>query len=84
MVDHGRTGLHFEPGNAVALASAVRQLLADQPALKEMRQAARQEYEQQFTAEANYHTLRAIYQRVLADGQRKRARTPCGERGVRC
>jgi glycosyltransferase involved in cell wall biosynthesis len=84
LVDHGRTGLHFAPGNPVALASAVQQLLANQPARKEMRHAARKEYEQKYTAEANYHTLRAVYEQVLAEGQRKGARTPCEERGARC
>jgi len=68
LVDHGRTGLRFAPGNAVDLASAVQQLLADPPALSRMRQAARQEYEQRYTVESNYRILMAIYERVLGRG----------------
>jgi glycosyltransferase involved in cell wall biosynthesis len=68
LVDHWRTGLHFEPGNPVDLASAVQQLLADRPALSRMRQAARQEYEDKYTVEPNYRALTAIYEQVL-DGE---------------
>jgi glycosyltransferase involved in cell wall biosynthesis len=57
--------LHFEPGNAIDLASTVQQLLADLPALRRMRHAARQEYEQRYTVEPNYRALMAIYEQVL-------------------
>lgn len=65
LVDHGRTGLRFEPGNATALAATVEQLLAEPPSLSRMREATRQEYEQRYTVESNYRFLTAIYQRVL-------------------
>jgi glycosyltransferase involved in cell wall biosynthesis len=65
LVDHGRTGLRFKPGDAIDLASTVQQLLADVPALSRMRQVARQEYEQRYTVKANYRALMAIYEKVL-------------------
>lgn len=65
LVDHGRTGLRFEPGNATDLASTVEQLLADLPALSRMRQATRQEYKEKYTVESNYRFLMAIYERIL-------------------
>src|SRR5207248_11750079 len=45
LVDDGRTGLLFEPGNAGDLAARADDLLADPGRLARMRQAAREEYE---------------------------------------
>jgi glycosyltransferase involved in cell wall biosynthesis len=64
LVEHGRTGLLFEPANAVDLASALRGLLARPLELKSMRLAARQEYEEKYTAESNYRALMAIYEQA--------------------
>ncbi len=65
IVDHGRTGLHFEPGNPEDLAAKVRWILADSLVLKRMRQAARQAFDQHFTADANHKALMAIYARAI-------------------
>jgi glycosyltransferase involved in cell wall biosynthesis len=65
VVDHGRTGLNFEPGNPDDLARKARQLLAEQVKLSHMRQAARQEYERQYTAAINHDMLMAIYGQTL-------------------
>jgi glycosyltransferase involved in cell wall biosynthesis len=77
VVDHGRTGLLFEPGSPAALASAVRQLQAEPLLLRRMRHAARQEYEQKYTAEVNYRALMAIYERAL--GREPRNDGACGQ-----
>jgi glycosyltransferase involved in cell wall biosynthesis len=61
LVDAGRTGLHFRPGDPIDLAEKVRQLLANPLELRRMRRAARQEYTQHFNAEANYKALMTIY-----------------------
>jgi glycosyltransferase involved in cell wall biosynthesis len=66
LVDNGRTGLHFEPGNADDMAAKSRRLLAAPNELLEMRQAARQEYEEKYTAESNHQALMAIYERAGA------------------
>lgn len=66
IVDDGRTGLHFKPGDPVDLAAKVRRILADQPQLTRMRQAARQEFDQYFTADVNHKNLVAIYERALS------------------
>lgn len=68
LVDHGRTGLHFEPGEAGDLVSKIRRLLADPRELSQMRQAARREFERRYTAESNYRILIAIYERALGGG----------------
>jgi glycosyltransferase involved in cell wall biosynthesis len=67
IIDDGRTGLHFKPGDHVDLVSKVRRLLADPLELAAMREAARQEFDQKFTAESNYQNLMAIYNHVLSD-----------------
>lgn len=65
VVAHGRTGLHFKPGDPVDLAAQIQRLLGAPAELEQMRQAARREYEQHYTAESNYHTLMAIYHSAL-------------------
>ncbi len=65
IVQEGRTGLFFEPGQADQLAAKVDALLDQPTMLAGMRQAARREYERRYTADANYQTLISIYQQVL-------------------
>ena len=65
IVDDGRTGLHFKPGDPEDLARKVRSILADPLKLTRMRQAARQTFEQNFTAEANHKILMGIYERAM-------------------
>jgi glycosyltransferase involved in cell wall biosynthesis len=67
IVDDGRTGLHFKPGDPVDLAATVRRILADPLELARMRQAARLEFDQKFTADSSYRSLMAIYRRALSD-----------------
>jgi glycosyltransferase involved in cell wall biosynthesis len=66
LVDHGRTGLLFAPGDPADLAAKVERLLDDPSELDAMRRAARREYEQKYTAESNYRILMAIYERARA------------------
>lgn len=65
LVDHGRTGFHFEPGDADDLATTIQQMLGNPTQLARMRREARTEFENKYTAEANYRMLMAIYDRVL-------------------
>jgi glycosyltransferase involved in cell wall biosynthesis len=65
IVDDGRTGLLFEPGNAADLAAKVR-WATDHPAkMRQMGANARAEYEAKYTAEINYRQLMAIYERAV-------------------
>lgn len=67
VIEEGRTGLLFEPGNPADLAAKVRELLsADATRREATRRAARERYEQRYTAEANYRQLMSIYERALA------------------
>jgi glycosyltransferase involved in cell wall biosynthesis len=61
----GRNGVCFAPGDAEDLAAKVRCLFGGTPALKEMRRAARETFDRNFTAEANHEALMAIYARAI-------------------
>jgi glycosyltransferase involved in cell wall biosynthesis len=65
IVDHQRTGLHFEPGNAAALVEAVRWWSTHPAEAAFMRTEARLEYETKYTAEKNYAQMMNIYDSVL-------------------
>lgn len=64
LVEDGRTGLHFTPGDPHDLVSKIKQLWADRPARMRMQQAAREEYESKYTARSNYRALMEIYARA--------------------
>lgn len=65
LVEHGRTGLHFEAGNADDLAKQVRWFLEHPVEAQQMRRAARAEFEAKYTAERNYRMLMEIYQAAI-------------------
>ena len=65
LVDDGRTGRLFTPGDAADLAAKVQRLLADPAGLGRMREAARREYEGKYTADINYRLLLTIYERAV-------------------
>lgn len=65
LVEDGRTGYRFEPGNAADLAVQVEKLCGDQQQQAIMRREARQEYERRYTPAANYKRLSGIYARAL-------------------
>ena len=68
IVEDGRTGLLFEPGNAEDLAEKVAWAWAHPREMAEMGREARREYEQKYTAEKNYEMLMAIYERARNSG----------------
>ncbi len=65
LVDHGRTGLQFEPGNVVSLVQQVQWALAHPDEWQAMRRRVRRHFETHFTADANYSRLLQIYDSVL-------------------
>jgi glycosyltransferase involved in cell wall biosynthesis len=60
----GRNGLCFGAGDAEDLAAKVRRLFLDISVLKQMRRAARESFDRNFTAEANHEALMVIYERA--------------------
>lgn len=67
LVEHGRTGRLFRPGDPSDLARQALWMLDHPAELAGMRNAARIEFETRYTAERNYAQLLAIYNRALDD-----------------
>ena len=65
VVEDGRTGWHFRPGDADDLAEKVRKALSDRARLDFMRIEARREYETKYTGETNYQMLMEIYEQSV-------------------
>ena len=63
LIDHGRTGLVFTPGNATDLAAKVREMIATP--LASIRAAARAEFEAHFTGSTNHDRMMEIYEGAL-------------------
>ncbi len=66
IVEDGRTGLHFTPGDPEDLAQKVEWAWSNPERIREMGKEARREYESKYTAEKNYPILMEIYQRAIA------------------
>jgi glycosyltransferase involved in cell wall biosynthesis len=62
LVAHGRTGLHFAPGNADDLAQQMRWLWTHAEDAAQMGLRARAQYGARYSAEANVALLREIYE----------------------
>jgi glycosyltransferase involved in cell wall biosynthesis len=66
VIDDGRDGLLVPFGDAAALASAVKSLLADPNRRRAMGQLGRAKVEAHFTWERIYEGLREIYEGLVA------------------
>lgn len=64
IIDNGRTGLLFEPGNPDDLRKKVQMLLEDRQLCKQIGFAARKTYLEKYTSEKNYNILLDIYHSV--------------------
>lgn len=69
IVEAGRTGLHFQPGDEAALANQIDRAWGDQPALATMGREARREFERFYTADTNRKQLLEIYEKVISRAQ---------------
>ncbi len=65
LIDPGRTGLLFQPGNAEDLVRQVRSLLGDAGALLRMRHEVRREFEAKYTAGRNVQLMLEIYEQAI-------------------
>jgi glycosyltransferase involved in cell wall biosynthesis len=61
VVSPGRTGLHFNAGDANDLTERIRWLISHPEELQRMRAVARSAYEDTYGADKNYQTLMGIY-----------------------
>jgi glycosyltransferase involved in cell wall biosynthesis len=74
LISHGRTGLHFRPGDPGDLAMNVAWVAKRPTLLQQMRSEARAAFEAEYTATRNYHALMQIY-RTAAEGMKARTST---------
>lgn len=66
LVDDGRTGLLFRPGDSRDLASKVSWLANDRTLMMRMRGHARAEFEAKYTSDQNCRLLLDVYHRAIA------------------
>jgi glycosyltransferase involved in cell wall biosynthesis len=78
MIDHGRTGLHFETGNAQDLAEKILWANKHPNELVRMGQNARTEYEAKYTPERNYTMLMEIYEQAIENHAKQQRRVNRG------
>jgi glycosyltransferase involved in cell wall biosynthesis len=76
LIDHGRTGLHFRPGDADDLAVKVRWAFSNHGEIERMRLSARREYETKYTPEISVQRQIEIYQMVTGQRSVSAALTP--------
>lgn len=67
LIEDGRSGLLVPPGDAGALAAALRRLLADRQLREELAGRARKRVERDFTRAAMAGRVIAVYEKVLGD-----------------
>jgi glycosyltransferase involved in cell wall biosynthesis len=65
IIEEGLTGSLFEPGNAEDLARQVRRLWEDPQLCRRMGIAGRQKVMRQYTEDAYFHNLMAVYQAAI-------------------
>lgn len=72
LVNEGKTGLHFRPGDVDDLSQKVRWAWEHPKEMAAMGRNARREYEEKYTAEKNYKILMSIYERAIAHHKENR------------
>ena len=65
IIEDGKTGLLFEPGNSKELATRVRWMIEHEDQTKVMGRAARMECESKYNADTNYEILMNIYEKAV-------------------
>jgi glycosyltransferase involved in cell wall biosynthesis len=72
ILEDGRTGLHFRPGDPDDLASRLEWAMTRPASMAEMGRRARREFEAKYTAERNYEMLMDIYGRAMRRAKERR------------
>lgn len=68
LVENGKTGLLFEPGNPLDLAEKMKWMIGHEAECIEMGKKAREVFEEKYTAERNIEILMEIYSKVMGNG----------------
>jgi glycosyltransferase involved in cell wall biosynthesis len=67
IIEHGKTGLLFDPGSPGDLAEKVKLVYQNTKMAEAMSKNARYEYESKYTAQRNYEMLMSIYEGTIKD-----------------
>ena len=67
MIRHQLNGLLFEPGNAIALLSEMKKIVADSNLSIKLSTVAYQDYLELYSPESNYRQLMDIYALTIAN-----------------
>lgn len=70
LIEHQRTGLHFELNNIADLISQIQWMEQNTSQWLTMQQNVRQEFEAHYTAEQNYQILMQIYRQAISQVQK--------------
>jgi len=65
MIDHGKTGMLFEMGNAHQLAECIENLWSKKSLCRQMGHAARNKVEREYSSELHYEHLMELYRNLL-------------------
>jgi glycosyltransferase involved in cell wall biosynthesis len=76
LVEDGKTGLLFTPGDATDLTSKILAISSDDAMRQKVGRAARTEFERRYTAEPNHQQLLDIYQQAIRAAQRQPGMKP--------
>jgi len=71
VVDDGRTGLRFRPGDAADIAAKVNRLLDSPELMRAIRLEVRREFETRYSAEQNFRMIMAVYDRAISIAARR-------------
>ena len=72
IVEHGKTGLFFEPGSEEALVTKARWMWEHSDAVLRLGCAARVEFEAKYSAQRNYQLMMDIYAQAIAHRDEKK------------
>ena len=67
IIEDGKTGFLFEPGNALDFAEKVEWMFENEDACIKMGRNSRAEFERKYTAESNYALLMEIYRKAIKE-----------------
>jgi len=71
LVEDGKTGLLFEPGNPQDLAEKIKWMFDHEDECIQMGKNARKVFEEKYTAERNFEILMRIYQHAITNSRNK-------------
>ena len=66
IIEHGRTGLHFQAGDAEALAETIQWVSTHPTEVRSMGRESRTEYLEKYTPKRNYQLLVELYGRAIS------------------